>query len=112
MRTINRTLLIVVPKQPFFDWVKSIEGDSESIPESEYRSAYLIPDKYDETDYKTYLRKHFKAIFEEELVSEFTDIDLWPSKRDYKTFVSWFEVQAYDMVHDLCNEPLETEEFE
>ena len=111
MKTINRTLLIVVPKKPFFDWANSIDGDSEPIPESQYRSAYLIPDKYDEMDYKTYLRKHFKVIFEEELVSEFTDTDLWPKNRDYKTFASWFEVQACDMVYDLGKGLIEIEEI-
>ena len=112
MKTVNRTLLFVVPKKPFFDWVKSIDQASEPIPESDYRSAYLIPDKFDETNYTTYLRKNFKTIFEEELVSEFTDSDLWPQKIDYKMFVSWFDVQACEMVYDLGKGLLEVEEFD
>src|SRR5512141_1929224 len=110
MRTVNRTLLFVVPKKPFFDWAKSIDG--ESVPESDYRTAYLIPETYNETNYKAFVRKHFKSIFEEELISEYTDSALWPQTRDYKTFINWFEVQACDMVYDLGKEPLAAEDFE
>jgi len=113
MKSINRTLLIVTPKKPFFDWSNSMERSvPNSIPESEYRSAYLIPEKYNETNYTPFVKKHFLKMFEEELVSEYIHSEFWPKKRDYKTFNEWFEVQACDIVYDLSKEPLVSEEFE
>jgi hypothetical protein len=42
MNTINRTLLIVIPKKPYLDWVKSFEnGEPDFDNGSEHYSAYL-----------------------------------------------------------------------
>lgn len=112
MKSINRTLLIVVPKRPFFDWVNSIERNTPGfIAATEHHSAYLIPEKYDESNYKTFLKKIFRTIFEEELYSEFRDSDLWPEKRDLRTFDQWFEVHACDIVYDLGQEAIISEEL-
>ena len=112
MKTINRTMLIVVPKQPFLDWVNSIERNiPDFIPATEHHSAYLIPEKYDESNYKTFLKKNFRTIFEEELYSEFHDSDLWPKRRDLKTFNQWFEVHACDIVYDLGQKAIISEEL-
>ena len=107
MNSINRTLLIVIPKKPYIDWVNSFNIE---IDAGEY-SAYLIPEKYDEYNYKDYLEKHCKDIFESELFGILKDPDFYPDKRDYKTFDKWFEIHVCDTVFDLSNEPIETEEF-
>ena len=82
MNTINRTLLILIPKKPFLDWAKSFNIETDA---GEY-SAYLISDKYDEYNYKNYLKKHYLDIFEAELYAILKDPDFYPKKRDYKTF--------------------------
>ena len=43
----------MLPKKPYLDWVKSFNIE---IDAGEY-SAYLIPEKYDEYNYKDYLEK-------------------------------------------------------
>ena len=92
MNTINRTLLILIPQKPFLDWVKNFNIE---IDEGEY-SAYLIPENYDEYNYKNYLKKNYKDIFESELYGILTDSDFYPEKRDYKTFNAWFETKVCD----------------
>jgi len=112
MNTINRTLLIVIPKKPYLDWVKRYEiSDFDSDSGAEHYSAYLISEKYDESNYKNYLKNHYSEIFEEELYSMIRDPDLWPQKRDYKTYNEWFDTKCCDTVLDLANEPIELEEF-
>jgi hypothetical protein len=108
MNTINRTLLIIIPKKPYLDWVNSF--DNIQVDAGEY-SAYLIPEKYDEYNYKDYLEKHCQDIFESELYAILRDSDFYPEKRDYNTFNKWFETHACDTVFDLGNEPIEIEEF-
>jgi hypothetical protein len=71
----------------------------------------LISDKYDEFNYKNYLKNHYLDIFEEELYSMIRDSDLWPQNRDLKTYNEWFDTHACDTVFDLSNEPIEIEEF-
>jgi hypothetical protein len=107
MNTINRTLLILIPKKPFIDWVKNFNTE---IDEGEY-SAYLIPEEYDEYNYKDYLKEHCKDIFDLELYGILKDPDFYPEKRDYDTFNKWFDTHACDTVFDLGNDPIEIEEF-
>jgi len=107
MNTINRTLLIIIPKTPFLDWVKNFNIEIDS---GEY-SAYLIPEEYDEYNYKDYLKKNFKDIFDSELYGILRDSDFYPEKRDYETFNKWFETHVCDTVFDLGNDPIEIEEF-
>jgi len=112
MNTINRTLLIVIPKKPFLDWAKSFENGEDKFDfDGGYYSAYLISEKYDEFNYKNYLKNNHLDIFEEELYATIRDTDLWPQKRDFKTYNEWFDTQACDTVFDLSNEPIEIEEF-
>ena len=112
MNTINRTLLIVTPQKPYLDWVKSCDYDEVDIENgAEHYSAYLIPEKYDEYNYKNYLKNHYSDIFEEELYSMIRDPDLWPQNIDFKTYNEWFETKAIEVVYDLANEPIEIEEF-
>ena len=112
MNTINRTLLIVIPKKPYLDWVKSFENDESEIDSgAEHYSAYLIPEKCNEFNYQNYLKNHYMDIFEEELYSMIKDPSLFPKNMDFKTFNEWFDTHACDTVFDLCNEPIEIEEF-
>jgi len=110
MNTINRTLLIVIPKKPYLDWANSF-NNGETDDNGGHYSAYLISEKYDEFNYKNYLKNHYLDIFEEELYAMIRDPDLWPQKRDFKTYNEWFDTHACDTVFDLCNEPIEVEEF-
>ena len=64
MNTINRTLLIVIPKKPFLDWAKSFENGEDKFDfDGGHYSAYLISEKYDEFNYKNYLKNHHLDIF-------------------------------------------------
>jgi len=72
---------------------------------------YDDTEKYDEFNYKNYLKNNHLDIFEEELYATIRDTDLWPQKRDFKTYNEWFDTQACDTVFDLSNEPIEIEEF-
>ncbi len=93
MNTINRTLLIVIPKKPYLDWVKSFEnGEPDFDNGSEHYSAYLISDKYDEFNYKNYLKNHYMDIFEEELYSMIRDSD-WAHYSPHQP--TWTAYQRY-----------------
>ncbi len=57
MNTINRTVILVSPKQPYIDWVNSFEDDGSNMSAGKpYNTAILIPDTYYEHNYENWLR--------------------------------------------------------
>jgi hypothetical protein len=61
---INRTALIIKPKKPFFDWLKSIDPEDDVLDDyMDDPDVYLLPD-YEEIDQmENWLKKNFDAIF-------------------------------------------------
>ena len=101
MKTINRTVITIVPKKPFIDWANSFDdGGPKLAYDSTQATSILIPDDYDEYNYEEFMKMMCQSIFEEELSSWMDNPDEWPKKRDYKTFKEWFELIVSDTVID------------
>ena len=112
MNTINRTVILVTPKQPYIDWANSFEDGGPTISSGKLRhSAYLIPDTYDEYNYKNWLKKNCKEIFIMELESWMVVPDSFPKKMTYKVFMEWFEIRVADSVFDFGKGKVVTEEY-
>ena len=109
MKTINRTAITIIPKQPYIDWANSFE-DGVGYDEV-HATTILITDKYDEFNYETYLKKIFKQLFEEQLDSWMTDPEDWPKKRTYTIFKEWFDVICSDMTWDCGDGNIEHDEY-
>ena len=102
MKTINRTILTIIPKKPYIEWANSFEDDGPELDlETKHSLAVLIPDKYDEFNYERFLKENYAIIFEEELTAWMADPDLWPKNRTYKKFTEWFDVWVSDAVLDF-----------
>ena len=112
MKTINRTVLTIVPKQPYIDWANSFDDDGPKIEtDKKLAVSILIPDKYDEYNYEAFLRKHYSDIFEEELDAWMSDSNDWPKNRNYQMFNEWFEVLVSDIVIDMGDDSVEHKPF-
>ena len=111
--TINRSVLLVVPKQPFYDWSNKIFTD---LPETnkkdvdEYNS-YLLEEELFLDDPKKELKKYWKNIFINELFGQCTDEDCFPNL-SWKLFTQWFDFYRSSVVTDLADQPLYTQEYE
>jgi hypothetical protein len=72
----------------------------------------LIPE-YD-TDEKAlnFIKKIYLGIFERELDAFCTDPDYWPSKRDHKTFLKWFDIELHSEVFDTVDKEIIKEPWE
>lgn len=113
MRDINRSLIILKPKQPFLDWLKTQDDKLEDLTLerlAEDSTAYLIPELWDDKAQDEILKVLYADLFEEELEAWWQDETVWPKKRSFKTFEEWFEVDFHSLVFDLCLEPLYDEE--
>ena len=99
--TINRNAIVVRPKKPFFDWVNSIYKESEPIEERYEYNIYLVRERDSNEETLSWLKRNFHGIFKNELNDWIIDESKWPSKRTYKEFSEWFDIDICSMILDL-----------
>ena len=115
---INRSVVIIRPKQPLLDWIasvdKKLEVASMSIDVTEEGNAFLIPDEdiIDAKEARRYIEKRWQQIFEQFLFEWVIEDSLWPQRRTLKMFRAWFELIYAPMAWDLVDAPLEIEEWD
>jgi hypothetical protein len=116
MSEINRSLIIVRPKQPFLDWLSSLDPDNANLQPHDLNydaTAFLIPEFETDDAQREIIDWCAEYVFEHELWSWYTDQDLWPVGRNAEMFREWFEVEFHSLVFDLdSNTPLEHIEYD
>ena len=111
----NRSMMQLIYKQPFLDWLRSVDPHPIVKEVDELREdndSYLIPDFDDPADAVKWVEMRWQFLFESILLEWFTDESLWPQKLTLKMFRSWFDIQIHSMLWDLSEEPILTESFE
>jgi hypothetical protein len=114
MQSINRTAVVIKPKEPFVDWLNSIPDEKVNFTLeriSEDNITFLIPQYDNPEDSKNYIRKRFKQIFEWELWGWIVTKELWPKKRTWNMFQEWFDIEINSEVFDLVDGEIEIEEM-
>ena len=109
MFEIDRSLMVVKPKQPFLDWARRLDDESEDLTLDHVRDdslVYLIPQLWDNSDQQVVLEWCYAFVFEAELEAWHTDPEAWPQGRNLNMFLEWFEVEFHSLVFDLCDEPI------
>lgn len=114
MHTIDRSVAIIKPKQPFLDWLENQPDWDLDMTLDDLRedsNAYLVPE-YDSTEQAMrYIERNHKAIFEWELFGWYTDEAMWPEKLTLSVFRRWFDVEIHEMVIDLLDKHIMREEL-
>ena len=127
---LNRSAIVVKPRQPFLDWLHAADPTSRDIALPEVAgdpTIYLIPECDSEEDVHEFLRELCEEIFVEQLAGWLTDGELaprpmflmndrgwyrdeetWPQDRSFEVFRRWFEFRHrhHSMLVDLSDEPL------
>ena len=99
---INRSVLMVRPKQPFLDWAAGLD-DSGVLPEVDgERTVYLIPSFEMDEEAWEMMEEIYPLVFENELFGWHTDESAWPKDRDFAMFRDWFSIEFHSVVEDLC----------
>ncbi len=109
MATLNRSAIVVKPKQAFLDWLHTVDPTSHSLALRELvgePTIYLIPECDTDAEVDEALRELCDEIFTEQLAGWFTDETTWPEDRSFEVFCRWFDFQHHSMLVDLCDEPL------
>jgi len=101
----NRSALIVVPRQPFVDWLHMADPTSHqlTLPDlAREPNIYLIPECGTPEDVAEVLHDVCEEIFAEQLDGWYRDTASWPEDRSYDVFCQWFDYQHHSMLIDLC----------
>lgn len=109
---LNRSAIVVKPRQPFLDWLHAADPTSRNITLAEVAedpTIYLIPECDSEEDIHEFLHELCEEMFVEQLASWLTDEETWPQDRSFDAFCRWFDWQHHSMLIDLCDEPLTDE---
>jgi hypothetical protein len=111
--TINRGVVVLRPKPPFAQWVRSLDA-GEPVDEEMVLSvstAFLIPDFEFVHESWDWIEENYELFFDLSLVDWHLEQSEWPQERDWKTFQEWFHIDFIDSAWDLVDEPL-TSDFD
>jgi len=101
---VNRHAVVVKPRQPLLDWINALYPDlTEDGSET---TVYLVKSQFSLEDTEKWLKRHFKEIFDNELIDRHTDENDWPQKRTYKVFKEWFDTEIHEQVVDMEDESI------
>jgi hypothetical protein len=107
MEYVNRSLAIIKPRQPFYDWLKDMPDWDFDLSLETLRvdcTALLLPEFEEPEGAVGYIDEIFERVFEMELASWYEDERVWPQKRSLKMFWEWFDVELHSMVIDATDE--------
>jgi len=106
---LNRSAVVVKPKQPFLDWLHHADPTSRGITLEQVGRTpriYLLPECDTEDDLREVLEELCEEIFVDQLDGGFREERTWPTDRSYEAFYHWFDVRSHSVLIDLCDEPL------
>jgi hypothetical protein len=113
--TLNRTVVLLVPKQPFLDWLNNVDPDDQALTAEDLRDdneVFLIPQLSDNTDSEKWVEKRWSYLFEHMLMGWIDDEALWPQDRTLVMFRNWFDIEIHTMAWDLSDDPLFVEDWQ
>jgi hypothetical protein len=89
---VNRIAVTLIPTEMCLDWINSCDDEKMTLEEIQAEpTVFLLPQGQDEPE--SQVRRNFRAMFEEELSSWYTDPQLWPKTLSWKTFKEFFTVR-------------------
>lgn len=117
MSLVNRSVVIIKPRQPYADWVNSLpeagEERSEPITLEELHqdcTTLLAPEAATPADLQAFLEDIKIELFEMELETLTDNLLEWPRERTSELFDEWFELEIHTTVYDIVVGPLERED--
>jgi len=115
--TINRGVIILMPKQPFLDWIMRVDPIPSNLTLEEIRreqDGFLVSQESIETteDAQSWVYRRWKIFFDLQLNDWYTEELLWPQKRSLKMFKEWFDIRYHPMLWDMTQEAIQHEDWD
>jgi hypothetical protein len=97
MVTLNRSTLVITPKQPFLDWLHAADPTSHKLTlkvMTREPAVYLVPECDTDEDVGCVLRELCEEILVQQLAGWFTDTAAWPQDRSFDVFLPLVRLSA------------------
>ena len=116
MRVVNRTAITITGAQPYIDWTRQHDADTDKgmltvARAKPYGSAFLLPEFELEEDVQEWVEENASWLFDFQLSAWTDDEASWPATRDLQTFRQWFRVDIHSVVVDMGEDEIEGEEL-
>jgi hypothetical protein len=115
---VDKSAIVVRPKQAYIDWANHFNDGGPTLSIEDARrdpDVFLIDELEDDFEHepqkKKILREYYTTIFEHQLDSWMTDEGSWPQKRDFQTFLDWFDVEICSMVLNISKDLVQEEPY-
>ena len=119
MFSINRSAIMLIPKEPFHQWLESLPdapGNTLEQLREEEHTIYLVNDIEDSSEkaIDKLLRRDelFADLFFAELMAWYTDPSYYPVEVTLEMFKEWFEIKVHSMVVDTSDDDIEGDEMD
>ncbi|MDF7676684.1 VacJ [Neisseriaceae bacterium ESL0693] len=113
MYEVNRSVILLIPLEPFWLWLQNLPGLPAAVSLADLQqnaNAYLVPAADSIDEIRNYIEAQYQSVFAAELADWCEDQTLWPSI-DPATFFEWFTIRTGAVVTDLAQEDLMREAF-
>lgn len=114
MYEVNRSVFIVVPLEPFWQWLNGLPyGDLDGLTLEGLQqdaNSYLVPACQNADEVWGEIESRLDTIFAAELADWCDDKTYWPDLHP-DIFEQWFDIQISSIATDLVQEPIERELF-
>jgi len=116
--TVNRSMVMLLPQQPFLNWIQAVDPDPvPTLTLEDVRddaSVFLLPAEVADTPENAlrWVEKRWRSFFEF-MLGEWFDDSSWPENMSLAMFREWFTVRFHSMVWDMAPDAsLEYEDWE
>ncbi|MDO4878223.1 MAG: VacJ [Neisseria sp.] len=113
MYEVNRSVFLLIPKEPFWQWLQSAGIDTSGITLEDLQAdanAYLVSPCGDAAQMWEEIGARTEEIFAAELADWCEDPSTWPPLQA-DLFNEWFDIRLSTILTDLTAEPLARETF-
>lgn len=115
MYEVNRSVFILLPQEPFWNWLSNLPDldlqDMTLADLQEDANSYLVPACQNADEVWDEIESRIEEIFAAELADWCEDESEWPDLHP-DIFSEWFAVELSSIVTDLSGDELVREAFE
>ncbi|AAW90720.1 hypothetical protein M703_09305 [Neisseria gonorrhoeae SK29344] len=115
MYEVNRSVFVLIPLEPFWNWLQTLPGnhlDGLTLEDIQAdANSYLVRPCETADEVWDEIEARFEDIFAAELADWCEDEREWPAL-DADIFNEWFDIQLSTVITDLEHEPLAREAFQ
>lgn len=114
MYEVNRSVFILIPLEPFWEWLETLPGnhtDDLTLEDLQADSnSYLVPPCENADEVWDEIQSRVEEIFAAELADWCEDESYWPELTQ-EIFHEWFDIELSSVVTDLSSDALMRESF-